>query len=192
MSKTLETNGQTRKTLASQLDRLDGILDGLSEGLNDAVSSAVREAVGLAVREAVQSVLAELLTNPLLREQLRRPAAPQPAAPDGPANKEGGGKGRLAALCGRVGDKLRSACRIGAGWLRQAAQAAALAWRLAGKRVRVVLLAGAGAAAAGAVWLARTALAAAARRRGGGAKALAGRAWGALRRALPAMGLCAT
>ena len=38
MSKTLETNGQTRKTLASQLDRLDSILDGLSEGLNDVAS----------------------------------------------------------------------------------------------------------------------------------------------------------
>src|SRR6516162_5347725 len=117
MSKTLETNGQPRKTLASQLDRLDGILDGLSEGLSDAVSSAVREAVGLAVREAVQAVLTELLTNPALREQLQRPAAAEAATPDGPANKEGGGEGRLALLCGRVGDKLRSACRVGAGRL---------------------------------------------------------------------------
>ena len=146
----------------------------------------------LAVQEAVQAVLTELLTNPALREQLQRPAAAQPATPDGPASKNGGGKSRLAALCGRVRNKLRSACRIGAGWLRQAAQAAALAWRVAGERVRVVLLAGAGVAAAGAAWLARTALAAAARRRGGGAKALAGRAWGALRRALPAIGLCGT
>ena len=38
MSKTLEMNSTTRKTLASQLDRLDGILDGLSEGLNDVAS----------------------------------------------------------------------------------------------------------------------------------------------------------
>ena len=35
----------TRKTLASQLDRLDSMLDGLSEGLNQAVASAVRDAV---------------------------------------------------------------------------------------------------------------------------------------------------
>ena len=185
MTKTMEMNGPTRKTLASQIDRLDSILDGLSEGLHQAVAQAVREAVGLAVREAVQSVLAELLTNPLLREQLRRPAAPQPAAPDGPANKEGGGKGRLAALCGRVGDKLRSACRVGAGWLRRAAQAASLAWRLAGDRVRAALL-------VVAAYLARTALAAAARRLWGGAKALAGWAWGAFRRALPPLGLCGT
>jgi hypothetical protein len=185
MSKTLETNGQTRKTLASQLDRLDSILDGLSEGLNDAVAQAVREAVGLAVQEAVQAVLTELPTNPALREQLQRPAAAQPAPPDGPANKNGGSKGRLALLCGRVRDLLRSACRAGAGRLRQAAQAAALIWRLAGERVRAVLL-------VAAAYLARTSLAAAAQRLYDATKDLAGKAWGALRRALPALGLGAT
>ena len=192
MTKTLVMNGTTRKTLASQLDRLDSILDGLSEGLDQAVAQAVREAVGLAVREAVQAVLAELLTNPALREQLRGPAAAESAPPDDPANRSGGGKSRLAALCGRVGDKLRSACRVGAGWVRHAAQAASLAWRLADDRVRAALLAAAGAAAAAAAYLARTSLAAAARRLCGAAKALAGRAWGALRRALPALGLCGT
>ena len=29
------TNGQARKSLAEQLDRLDTMLDGLSDGLND-------------------------------------------------------------------------------------------------------------------------------------------------------------
>jgi hypothetical protein len=150
----------------------------------------VREAVGLAVREAVQAVLAELLTNPALREQLQKAASPDP--PDGSANKDGGDKGQLATLGSRVCDKLRSACHIGAGWLRQAAQAASLAWRLAGGRVRAALLAAAGVAAAAADRLARTALGAAARRLWGGAKALAGWAWGAFRRALPALGLCGT
>jgi hypothetical protein len=193
MSKTLETNGQTRKTLASQLDRLDSILDGLSEGLSDAVASAVREAVGLAVQEAVQAVLTELLTNPALRDQLQRPAEAESAPPDDlAANKQGGGKSRLAALCGRVGDQLRSACRVGAGWLRQVVRAASLAWRLAGQRVRAALLAAAGAAAAAAACLAHTTLAEAARRLWDGAKALAGWAWGAVRRALPALGLCGT
>jgi hypothetical protein len=185
MTKTVETNGQPRKTLASQLDRLDSILDGLGEGLGDAVASAGREAVGLAVREAVQAVLTELLTNPALREQLQRPAASGSAPPDGPANKEGGGRGRLAALCGRVGDRLRSACRIGAGCLRQAGRAASLAWRLADDRVRAALL-------VAAAYLARTALAAAARRLHDGARSLVSRAWGALRRALPRLGLCGT
>jgi hypothetical protein len=185
MSKTLETNGQTRKTLASQLDRLDKILDGLGEGLNDAVAQAVREAVGLAVQEAVQAVLTELLTNPALREQLQGPAAAEAAPPDDPANRSGGGKGRLAALCGRVGDKLRSACRAAAGWLRQAGRAASLAWHLAGDGVRAALL-------VAAAYLAHTALADPARRLCGAARSLAGRAWGALRRALPPLGLCGT
>ena len=183
MTKTMEMNGPTRKTLATQLDRLDGILDGLSEGLDQAVAQAVREAVGLAVQEAVQAVLTELLTNPALREQLQKAAPPGPPPPA--ERTPEGGRGRLAALCGRVGDKLRSACRAGAGRLRQAGRAASLAWQLAGDRVRAVLL-------VVATYLARTALADPARRLWGGAKALAGWAWGALRRALPPPGLCGT
>jgi hypothetical protein len=182
MTKTLEMNGTTRKTLASQLDRLDGILDGLSEGLSDAVASAVREAVGLAVQEAVQAVLTEVLTNPALREQLQK-AAPRDVPPPAERAPEGS-KGRLAVLCGWVGATLRSACRAGAECLRRVARAASLAWHLAGDRVRAVLL-------VAVAYLARTSLATAARRLWNGAKALAGRAWGALRRALPALGLCA-
>jgi hypothetical protein len=183
--KTLEMNGTARKTLASQLDRLDGILDGLSEGLNQAVAQAVREAVGLAVQVAVQAVLAEVLTNPLLREQLQRPAEAESDPPEDPANKQGGGKSRLAALCSRVRNKLRSAGRAGAGYLRQAGRAASLTWRLADARVRAVLL-------VAAAYLARTALADPARRLCRAARSLAGRAWGALWRALPALGLGGT
>ena len=183
MTKTIEMNGPTRKTLASQLDRLDSILDGLSEGLSDAVASAVREAVGLAVQEAVQAVLAELLTNPALREQLQKAAPPAPPPPAERAPE--GGRGRLAALCGLVGDKLRSACRVGAGWLRWAGQAVCLAWRLAGARGRAALL-------VAAAYLARTALADAAGRLWARASALAGWAWGALRRALPPLVFCGT
>ena len=51
---------------------------------------------------------------------------------------------------------------------------------------------GAGVAAAAAARTARTALAAAPRRLGDGAKSLVSRAWGALRWALPALGLCGT
>ena len=70
------SNGQERKTLASQLDRLDGILDGLDTALTD----AVQEAVELAVKQAVQAVLTEVLTNRELKEQLQQ-AAPT-HAPD--------------------------------------------------------------------------------------------------------------
>jgi hypothetical protein len=68
------SNGQTRKTLASQLDRLDGILDGLDVALSGAVSEAVEQAV----KQAVQAVLTEVLTNRDLQEQLRQAASPAP------------------------------------------------------------------------------------------------------------------
>jgi hypothetical protein len=190
MIKTTNTDTPTRKTLASQLDRLDGILDGLAEGLNEAVSSVVKEAVGVAVQEAIQAILVEVLADPALRAQLRKVASPDPALPEGPAPEAESGMGGLAPLCGRVGARLRSACRAGAERLRRAGQMAAAAWRLAGYRVRALLLAGAGLAAAGAAWLARTWLAAAAGWLYNGAKALALRAWAALRRALPAVAAC--
>jgi hypothetical protein len=66
----VNTNGQ-RKTLASQLDRLDTILDTLDEGLQEAVASAVQEAVGVAVREAIKGLVTEVLTNPDLLSQVR-------------------------------------------------------------------------------------------------------------------------
>ena len=55
------TNGQIRKSLAEQIDRLDHILDGLSEALNESVATAVKDAVTLAVQEAIQGILAEVL-----------------------------------------------------------------------------------------------------------------------------------
>jgi hypothetical protein len=62
------SNGQTRKTLASQLDRMDGILD----GLDAALAGAVQEAVEQAVKQAVQTVLTEVLSNRQLQEQLQQ------------------------------------------------------------------------------------------------------------------------
>ena len=71
-----------RKSLASQIDRLDGILDGLADGLNDAVSMLVKEAVSVAVKEAVQSVLTEVLTNPqVLAKMQPKPRVEEPAKP---------------------------------------------------------------------------------------------------------------
>jgi len=67
-------NGQQRKTLASQIDRLDGILN----GLDAALAGAVQEAVEQAVKQAVQAVLTEVLTNRELQEQLQQAAQPVP------------------------------------------------------------------------------------------------------------------
>jgi len=70
---TISPNGRPlRKSLASQLDRLDNILDALSDGLNQAVATVVEDAVSKAVAVAVR----ELLTN---SELLRAIHGPQPA-----------------------------------------------------------------------------------------------------------------
>jgi hypothetical protein len=68
---TISPNGRpVRKSLASQLDRLDVILDTLGEGLNEAVATVVEQTVG----KAVEVALKEVLTNPgvlrALRDQL--------------------------------------------------------------------------------------------------------------------------
>ena len=86
---TTTTNGQVRKSLASQIDRLDSILDGLSDNLNEAVASAVqgavelvvRQAVGQAVKEAVQAVLVEIMTNADLLATLRTVLPTAPGSP---------------------------------------------------------------------------------------------------------------
>ncbi len=68
------SDGEQRKTLASQLDRLDGMLDGLDRAL----TGAVQEAVEQAVKQAVQAVLTEVLSNRPLHEQLQQAAQPVP------------------------------------------------------------------------------------------------------------------
>jgi len=100
-----------RKTLSTQLDRLDEILDGLADSLNGAVAQAVKDAVGLAVQEAVQGVLTEVLTNPELLEKLRPEPIPQ-AVPPTPAATGPGWLSRLAGLA-------KSACAKGCNLAKQ-------------------------------------------------------------------------
>src|SRR5262245_53197120 len=96
---TTTMNDSVRKTLASQLDRLDSILDGLSDALNGAVASAVegaveravRQAVGQAVKETLQAVIAEALTNPDLLAAARTllaPGSPADVPADPPEPRE--------------------------------------------------------------------------------------------------------
>jgi hypothetical protein len=77
MTTKVTMNGQARKSLAEQIDRLDEMLDGLADGLNDAIAAAVKDAVGMAVQRAVQAVMREMLTSP---ELLARLVAAAPAA----------------------------------------------------------------------------------------------------------------
>jgi hypothetical protein len=105
-------NGSPRKNLASQLDRLDRILDGLADGLNDAVASAVKQAVAVTVQEAVRSILTELLTNPEVVACLRPNVnAAETAAIVPPAKRTP--KSTLRERFGRV-----------SGWIRQQMQTA--------------------------------------------------------------------
>jgi hypothetical protein len=141
MTATMITNGQIRKNLASQLDRLDSILDGLADGLGEAVVTAVREAVGLAVQEAVRAVLTEILTNPELIDKLRgRVAAPaqvlEAAVAPTPAEPL---RTRLVRGLGRlwhgVGSGLRTVCQTCGNTLCKARARVAAAWtRLQGVR----------------------------------------------------------
>jgi len=68
---TANPNNRIRKTLASQLDRLDDILDTLANGLTEAVTTTVRDAVSDAVRDAVKLAIIEIVTSPELQEVLR-------------------------------------------------------------------------------------------------------------------------
>jgi hypothetical protein len=163
----MTTNGRTRKSLAEQIDRLDGILDGLADGLNQAVVTAVKEAVGVAVREAVQAVLTEVTTNPDLLALLRV----QPAAQSTPDEEEsedppqGAGRPRLTERIARVAgwakDRVRATWQAAAMLARQARQVLAVAWAFVTEPLRrfrgqvlLTLALGAAIALAAGPWLA--------------------------------------
>jgi len=149
-----------RKTLSTQLDRLDEILDGLADSLNGAVAQAVKDAVGLAVQEAVQGVLTEVLTNPELLEKLRPETVPQavPATPAAP------GPGWLSRLAGVAKGACAKACNLARQACGKVAQLARAGWAAVNAGVayvsgRVKMLARALGAflgsAAGVAWQAR-------------------------------------
>lgn len=105
-------NGRARKSLADQIDRLDGILDGLADGLNEAVAAVVQESVGIAVREAVQAVLGQLLSNPAVLARLQ--GSPAPASTTRPAatTRVFGAVGTaIGSAYGRIGAGIQQGCR---------------------------------------------------------------------------------
>jgi hypothetical protein len=133
------TNGRAaRPTLATQIDRLDRLLDGLSENLTEAVADAVKAAVV----QAVQTVLTEVLTNPAVLAKLRdalppaTPSTPPVATPvAGP-----GWKDRVAKVWSWLGGKLRlvlCACHAG---LNGLGAAAVCHYQHVGRAVRAVWL----------------------------------------------------
>jgi hypothetical protein len=171
-------NGQERKTLASQIDRLDSILDSLSEALSESVSTAVQEAVSLAVKEAVQTVLTEVITHPELRDRLQPPSPPAPPAPPSNGGSNNSLSSRICSQAGYLSSQMQGHCRRWVGKLRQA-----------GSVVWTLLLAGAGIVVATAC-VARSRLASAAVQLFQGGKALVSKAGQAVARWLPPLGWC--
>jgi hypothetical protein len=65
-----------RKTLASELDRLDSFLDGFSVALNESVAAAVQEALDRAVSEKLPGIIAQVLSSPEVVQRLQPQTAP--------------------------------------------------------------------------------------------------------------------
>ena len=190
-------NGQGRKTLASQLDRLDAVLDTLGEGLNEAVASAVQQAVELAVRqavsqavkEAVQAVLHEILSNPELRTALHNAAPDAPPAKTSPTCSAGAARSTLrwvgSGIKAGVG-RVRVACRYALGRAAEAKPVARSAWGLFQRfKGRLLTACGVGVVIGLAAYNAGPSLNAAAGWLGGFVATLAVQARDSLRRLLP-------
>jgi hypothetical protein len=183
MANETATNGRVqRKTLASQLDRLDGILDGLSEALQGAVADAVRGAAGPllkeAVREAVVATVQALLTNPQLQGGLAGVLTSEPVRkPEATATD-----GLTARAYAAAQSVARRAIRRVRTWLGKLADAAALALRL---RRPLGLAIGVGVAVALACYLTGPQVAAAVSGLAGFAASLAASGLRAVRRVLP-------
>lgn len=77
---TTENGRLPRKTLSSQIDRLDEMLEGLAENLNDAVAMAVKDVVGQAVRQAVELAVQQTLAQVPVAQPAPAPQLP-PAKP---------------------------------------------------------------------------------------------------------------
>jgi hypothetical protein len=181
-------NGQTRRSLGEQIDRLDSVIDALSVGLNEAVATAVQEAV----REAVQAVLKEVLTNPdllaVLRTAVGTPAqGPTPAAqPVAVAPKPSRVRSFLGGAWGWVCGLFRQAGRACAAVPRRVVGGLAWVWcrlrLLRPFRIQLVTALAVGVAAGAAVYLAGPYAAAAAGWLGGFMTTLAVQAAVAFRR----------
>jgi hypothetical protein len=93
----LVTNSRPRKSLANQLDRLDGILDGMAEALNEAVAAAVTTAVK------------ELLSNPQVLRRVQEVNNAAASSQPKQSNMRRFGKA-MGMLWSGAGGAARNAC----------------------------------------------------------------------------------
>jgi hypothetical protein len=119
MTTTVQTNPNgraARKSLSSEIDRLDNILDGLADALNESVAAAVQQAVA--------GVLTEILTNPTFADRLRGPVNPavaQNKSTDTPLPPPPPGPGLLARATGALRDGCGHVQRVCGDVVRRAA-----------------------------------------------------------------------
>lgn len=138
MTQTMTGNGRTqRKSLATEIDRLDGILDGLDDALAGSVETAVRDVVGQVVRETVEATIREVLTrSELIQAALARHLPVAAAVPQSaPARRTTLGqwlKEKLAPICRAAGEKAGRAVRnLASAWkwvIRKVAAGSSWAW----------------------------------------------------------------
>ena len=129
-----------RKSLADQIDRLDGILDGLAEALNESVADAVKDVIAETVRQAVHAAVTEVLSSPdLLRATLEKhappPADPMPppqTQPKPPTLKE-----NVARIGNRLCEKVEQAASLAREKLTSAARLAGTALAVAPMLLRM-------------------------------------------------------
>jgi hypothetical protein len=114
-SSTLNGSAQ-RKTLASQLDRLDNIIDAIADGLPKAIADVVCQAISAALPDAIQGVITQVLSQPDVLRQLaglNAPAAvPAPSEPASPPQPEptAPSRSKLGAAWGWLRTKVSKGC----------------------------------------------------------------------------------
>ena len=130
-----------RKSLADQIDRLDGVLDGLSEALNESVADAVKDVIAETVRQAVHAAVTEVLSSPdLMRAALEKhaPVATLSDPPPAPHAKKPTLKQRIARMAGGLFEKLKHAASLVKEKLNAAARLAGTALAVAPMLLRAV------------------------------------------------------
>src|SRR5262245_13161975 len=119
MTQTNDVGRTQRKSLATEIDRLDGILDGLDEALAGSVETAVRDVVGQVVRETVEATIKQVLSDPeLIRSAIAQHAPVATPMPQQPRRtlKEAI-KEKLEALFQKASEKASQARKgIGSAW----------------------------------------------------------------------------
>ena len=130
-----------RKSLADQIDRLDGVLDGLSEALNESVAEAVKDVIAETVRQAVHAAVTEVLSSPdLMRAALEKhaPTATLSEPPPASQAKKLTLRERLAHMASDLGAKVKQAASLAKKKLNSAARMAGTALAVAPMLLRAV------------------------------------------------------